>query len=339
MSRRITLKDIAKRYGVSIAAVSYAMRNDPRIPPSTRSAIQKLAAEMGYRPDPFLSALVSYRPDVKVKSLMGEIAIIHPCERNSPHTVLFRRHRDSFGKRMTDHGYVVTDLYLDELKFSSKRLRQILLARNIRGVAIGWGFQRGMLADFPWDEFVVISTERVIIHPSLDRISMNHFRSVQDVMDKIRARGHRRIGLIYHNDAPTVVKKNLIGSYFAEITLGAGKRIPCLPAFEYTRNESAERFLKWFRKNRPEALLAHRRVEHGFFHSAGIRFPVDCGYAVAEIDDAEPGLDSGIYVAETMGQTLADMLVRKVATYANVNLESKGTMVMVNGVWHDGITL
>lgn len=338
MGRRITLKDIAAHCGVSIAAVSYAMRDNPRIPLKTRLAIRKVAEKLGYRPDPFLSALVSYRPDVKTARLLGEVAVLHPCEKSSPHTQLFRFHRACFGKRMAEHGYSVSDLYLDTLDYSSKRLRQILLTRNIRGLVLGWGFQADTLADFPWQEFVVVSTERAIVHPSLDRISMNHFRSVREVMDKIHARGHRRIGLVYHDDAPLVVKKNLLGSYLAEMEM-AGELDARLHAFEYVRGESPARFRKWLGASRPDAILSHRRIDPAFFEKAKVRFPDDCGYAVAEIDDAEPGVDSGVYVVEAMGQTLANMLVRKIVTYDTVNMNAEGQILFVSGVWHDGVTL
>ncbi|AHF90540.1 LacI family transcriptional regulator [Opitutaceae bacterium TAV5] len=338
MGRRITLKDIAAQCGVSVAAVSYAMRDNPRIPAKTRDAIRRVAEELGYRPDPFLSALVSYRPDVKAQRLLGEVAVIHPCAKDSSHTRLFRFHRESFGCSMAAYGYSVSDFYLDTLGYSSRRLRQILLARNIRGLVLGWGFQPDSLAGFPWQEFVVVSTERVIVHPSIDRISMNHFRSVRVVMERIRAKGHRRIGLIYHDDAPLVVKKNLLGSYLAEMEM-AGQLDARLHAFEYTRGESTARFRKWLRASHPDALLSHRSIDPAFFEKAGLAFPQDCGYAVAEIDDAEPGHDAGVYVVEAMGQTLASMLVRKIVTYDNVNMAVEGQIVLVNGVWHDGVTL
>jgi len=338
VGRRITLKDIAAHCGISVAAVSYAMRDHPRIPERTRLAVRRAAEKLGYRPDPFLSALVSYRPNVKTARLLGEVAVLYPCEKNSPHTSLFRFHRDCFGKRMAEHGYSVSDLYLDALDYSAKRLRQILHARNIRGLVLAWGFEPQTLADFPWREFVVVSTERVIVHPCLDRISMNHFRAVRVVMEKIRARGHHRIGLLYHDDAPLVVKKNLLGSYLAEMEM-AGELDARLHAFEYERGESPARFKKWFRASRPDVLLSHRRIDPGFFEKARLRFPDDCGYAVAEIDDAEPGHDSGVYVVESMGQTLANMLVRKIVTYDNVNMDIEGQILLVNGVWHDGVTL
>lgn len=338
MGRRITLKDIAASCGVSVAAVSYALRDNPRIPAVTRATIRKAADALGYRPDPYLSALVSYRPDVKTNRMLGEVAVIYPCEKNSPHSRLFQLHRECFGKRMAEHGYSVSDFYLNTLDYSAKRLRQILLTRNIRGLVLGWGFEPGTLADFPWDEFVVVSTERVIVHPSIDRISINHFRAIRDVMDKIRAKGHERIGLIYHDDAPLAVKKNLLGSYLAEMEM-AGKLDTRLRAFEYTRGETPARFLKWLRASRPDALLSHRRIEPAFFKKAGVTFPADYGYAVAEIDDADPGIESGAYVVETMGRTLANILVRKIVTYDKVALDVDGQILLVNGVWHDGVTL
>ncbi len=335
---RITLKDVAACCGVSVAAVSYALHDNPRISEATRLAIRKAADKLGYRPDPFLSALVSYRSNVKVARVQGEVAVLYPCRKTSPHSRLFRFHRESFGRRMADQGYSVSDFYLDTIDYASKRLRQILLARNIRGLVLGWGFEPQTLADFPWQEFVVVSTERVIVHSSIDRISMNHSRAIRDVMEKVRNKGHRRVGLIYYDDTPLAVKKNLLGGYLVEMEM-AGELDARLHVFEHRRGESPERFRKWLRESKPDALLSHRRIDHAFFEKAGVKFPRDYGYAVAEIDDANPGVDSGVYVVDTMGQILANTLVRKMVTYDSVSLETEGHIMLVNGVWHDGVTL
>ena len=50
-SGRVTLKDIAQRCGYTANTVSRALRNDEKLPQSTRSAIQNLAREMGYVPN------------------------------------------------------------------------------------------------------------------------------------------------------------------------------------------------------------------------------------------------------------------------------------------------
>lgn len=338
VGRRITLKDIAAKCGVSVATVSYALRGDPRICKQTALAVRTAAEQLGYRPDPLLSALISYRPDVRSERLKGEVAMLYPCEKASPRTRLFQVHRECFGQRMREHGYSVSDFYLDTLGYSGKRLRQILLARNIRGVALAWGFEVKTLPDFPWQEFVVVSTERVMVHPHLDRISMNHFRAIRVVMDKIRAKGHTRIALIFHDDTPPVVKKNILGSYLVEMQ-AAGKAPGPLTPFEYIRGESPARFLRWFRATKPTALLSAGLIDPAFFEEAGLSFPHDCGFAVAEIDESAPRRNSGIYVGTVMGQTLADLLMRKIVTYDNVSLRAEGQLLLVNGVWHDGETL
>src|SRR6218665_3923840 len=60
-SRRVTLRDIAKEIGVTPMTVSRALRNQTRISEAMRAKIQAKAAELGYQPDPALTALVHYR--------------------------------------------------------------------------------------------------------------------------------------------------------------------------------------------------------------------------------------------------------------------------------------
>ena len=56
-SGRVTLKDIALRCGYSANTVSRALRDDEKLPQSTRTAIQNLAQEMGYVPNNSARAL------------------------------------------------------------------------------------------------------------------------------------------------------------------------------------------------------------------------------------------------------------------------------------------
>lgn len=55
----VTLKDIAKKIGVSDATVSMALRNHPQISRARRKQICELAKQMGYRPNPMGRALKS----------------------------------------------------------------------------------------------------------------------------------------------------------------------------------------------------------------------------------------------------------------------------------------
>lgn len=60
-----TLKDIAKRCGVSTATVSYVVNNSPqRVLPATRDRVLKAVEEMGYQPNAYARALKGIRTPV-----------------------------------------------------------------------------------------------------------------------------------------------------------------------------------------------------------------------------------------------------------------------------------
>jgi LacI family transcriptional regulator len=59
--KRITIKDIATRAGVSLRTVSLVMNNSGRISEATRKRVLELAAAMNYRPNPIAQSLVNRR--------------------------------------------------------------------------------------------------------------------------------------------------------------------------------------------------------------------------------------------------------------------------------------
>ncbi len=73
---RTTQSDVAKKAGVHISTVSLALRNHPRIPVETRNRIHKIAKELGYTPDPMLSALANYRERGRPVTFHGTLAWI-----------------------------------------------------------------------------------------------------------------------------------------------------------------------------------------------------------------------------------------------------------------------
>lgn len=56
-NRPVTIKDIAEKLSISVSTVSRALKNNPEISLQTREAVQKLAKELNYRPNPLAVAL------------------------------------------------------------------------------------------------------------------------------------------------------------------------------------------------------------------------------------------------------------------------------------------
>lgn len=66
----VTIKDVAKAAGVSIASVSRVMSGQPGVGPATRKRIQRVARELGYRPHSAARGLV--------KQQTGNIGLVIP---------------------------------------------------------------------------------------------------------------------------------------------------------------------------------------------------------------------------------------------------------------------
>jgi DNA-binding LacI/PurR family transcriptional regulator len=75
--RRIGIKDVAERAGVSITTVSHALSGKGRLPDATRRRVQEVARELGYTPDPTARSLARGRSGLvaTVVSAPGDASI------------------------------------------------------------------------------------------------------------------------------------------------------------------------------------------------------------------------------------------------------------------------
>ena len=71
------MADIAARLGVSRIAVSMALRDHHRISLELRKKVRRVAKEMGFVPDPFLSALAAHRQQRVTTKEHGVLAWIN----------------------------------------------------------------------------------------------------------------------------------------------------------------------------------------------------------------------------------------------------------------------
>ena len=79
MRHQVTIKDIAKQLGVSVATVSRALRDLPDIHPDTKKLVLDLAKELDYQPNVLATSLVKSKtktlglivPDLDIISFLS----------------------------------------------------------------------------------------------------------------------------------------------------------------------------------------------------------------------------------------------------------------------------
>ena len=72
------MRHIAERAGVTQATVSMALANHPRISVATRQRVAKLAEELGYRPNAYVSALMRARRTGRSLEGRPVLALVSP---------------------------------------------------------------------------------------------------------------------------------------------------------------------------------------------------------------------------------------------------------------------
>jgi len=187
-------KDIAKACGFTTATVSMALRDDHRIPEATREKIKRMAAKLGYRPDPALSALAAYRSRNRPTGKRETIGILNawPMENSLP--AFFQEHVDYACERADQLGYETELFSVPDSGKEQARLSRMLDARNVRGLLVGPVPVDRPEVHLDWRRFSATTIGYSLRFPELHFAASNHLQTVETAYNLLESRGYRRIG-------------------------------------------------------------------------------------------------------------------------------------------------
>lgn len=121
---KVTLRDIARRVGMTPATISKALRDGDDISEATRKKVKKIANEMGYRPNILARSLVQRR------SFM--LGVVVPNLRIS----FFSEVTRGIYERARERGYEAIIMVNDEISENEERNLEFLSALGMDGILI-----------------------------------------------------------------------------------------------------------------------------------------------------------------------------------------------------------
>ncbi len=333
--RIVTIRDIARSAGVSHTTVSLALRNNSRISEKQRLRIQKVAAKMGYRPDPMLSALSNYRLKNQPHPVRAALAWLNPW--HNPKQLRSYHEFDLYWKGASETafklGYHLEEFPMQEIPI--QRLEQVLMARNIQGILIppvrgkvDWG-------GFDWSHFCVIRFGRIKKFPKMHFVTSAQAQNAMLAFDKIRSKGYKRIGFVGIREY-----KQTFGAGFlwAQQELPPRQRLPLL-LLEPSATSRARReaLREWVGKNKPDALFTTEKELPGALASMSYRIPEDIALAASSVIDIP--IDAGINQnSEEIGRIATLSLISLINDMAR-GIPSIQHEYLVEGCWVDGKSL
>jgi LacI family transcriptional regulator len=338
MPAQVTLQDVADRAGVHRSTVALALRESPRIPAETRRRICAIAAEMSYRQNPLVAALMqSRRSGNAVKDVTLAYVTNYPTRygwrpENHDRPDFFPGAVD----RARDFGYKLEHFWLAEEGMTPARFCDILAARGINGMIVGRLPPGQYTLELAWRRFSCVALGMTLRDPVLHHVTENHFDTVWQAMEQCQHRGYRRIGFVFSgaNDSPRVGDRWLSGYLGYQQRLPANQRLPLCP--NIPANEAV--FGQWLRKERPDALVVtHSKPALAWLERLGKRIPQDLG--VVELE-ARPEFDcAGVYYdPRKIGALAVDLLIGQLHRNES-GVPTDPHEVMLTGVWRDGHTL
>jgi Transcriptional regulators len=335
------LKDVAAAAGVSVMTVSLALRNHTSLPEATRTRVQKIAAKIGYRPDPNISQLME-RVRAKKPSRTGTVlAYLTAHEqrfswKNSPTQ---RDYHDGAARRAHDLGYQLEDFWLREPNMTDARLSRILRNRGIEGVIVAPLQHPGELfADFEWEHFSVVElgySQRNLHH---HRCCNQQFQSMMLLLDRLLQAGYQRIGLAMGPGEDERANHHWRAAYLTTLSLLPPKQTSNLPMLlaedtTWTRDN----FASWLRNTKPDVVVTVGTDVQTWLKELKLRTPQDIALANVDLNETMPHVTGINQNALRVGAASVDLLLSLMRT-GERGLPATPRTLMVDGVFVQGRT-
>ncbi len=351
MNDRITMAQVAARAGVHATTVSLALRNHPSIPVATRDRIRGIAAEMGYRPDPALSALATYRHAKLPRRDIPALAYLTHWDTEwgwkQPHA-----HASFFAGaqgRAEALGFRLEHFWLGEPGMSHRRLSDILAARGITGILVSSHLpEHDRALQLDWPRFSAVKIDCLPREPDLHHVTNDQRAIAQLAVRRCLAAGYRRIGMVIPYWWDDFVDLAWSAGFLAEQhRLPEEERIPILfyadedpSSAVATGRESlvpSQAFSEWFGRHRPEVILSKAEFVRPRLEQLGVAVPHDVAYVELYLvpDGATAGVRNN---CERVGEMAVAALVG-LMQQNSFGIPEIPTAMLVEGTWFDGKTL
>jgi LacI family transcriptional regulator len=334
--KRVTLAQIAARACVHTTTVSLALRNNPRLPIETRERLQALAREMGYAPDPWLQALVSYRSRLNERKNPPKLAYITNWNTRwgwkdvTAHPDFYKGAEE----KAHDLGFSLEHFWMREPGLTHTRLSEILKTRGIFGLIVASHVREiDDVLQFDWASFSAVKIDFFPHEPQLPVVTNNHFQIVRLAMQKAKSKGYRRIAFVMDEGWDISVDHLWsAGFLWEQQSLPKSDRIP---AYLFPNSEPLD---DWLRRNKPDVVISKSEFVIPVFESMGRHVPDDIAFIDIFLENNDTKYAGVKQSYNAVGALAVEILAGQMQQNRR-GIQPIPTQTCVEGIWYDGASL
>lgn len=268
MPTSITLQILARRAGLSVAAVSYALRGSPKVSAETVARVRELAGRLGYRPNARVAELMSHIRSAR-PSRGGDVLALVWLEGTRSEANEFSRAVQAGASRRADaRGFLLESFWLEEVEGSARRLADILRARGVAGVVFAPVQRRTRVElDWPWDAFALAVIGMAEWNQAVSRAGHHHFEAMRLALRSLAAAGARCPACWLHREDDERAHRGWRAAWLAADIPGASRRLRLAGATDKTPAVESPR--AWLERMKPDALVVSHVGELETLRAAG----------------------------------------------------------------------
>ncbi len=327
----VSLRQIARACGVSVATASRALGGHKAVHGETRAAILAAARRQGYDRNALVGQLMSHVRGARAQRFLGNLALIHVPSPGQPRLLpAHRRIIAGARERARALGFHLADFSVSRDGLDAAGYARMLRARGTHGVIFIYTEPTGALADFPWAGFSAIGIDYGQREPLLHTVCLDHYLALSGALARLQAAGYERIGLFLEQ-----FKDERIGHKWSAAFTAfqrASRAIGQVPPLIRPRLAEAE-FRRWHRAHRPDLVVGHLDAAVGWLpHRARTDF-----FSLNWNARTRPcaGLDLRM---ELQGAVAAETLIAQLQR-GERGLPAEPRTIMVKAAWVGGPTL
>lgn len=332
----VSLQQIADQAGVTKATVSLALKNHPRISDATKKRIQALAKQLGYRPNPELSKLMSATKTgpLENQGVLGFIRSGPTKDWYLVEKILF----SELSRAAQSHGYTLEPFWLTDPQSSPERINRIMWTRGIEGLIIPMihpelFHQGARTLPVDWQKFCVVEVSDTLNEPPISGVRHNHYKGMLTTLAKLEVAGYHRIGLSMWQDVELRTHHRWSAVYllWKEIR-GLSNELPLFLPDVY----DTQSLLRWVEKNQLDVVVSPGLEVYRMLREGGVDIPGDLGYATLDQWGVDSEAVTGINQDVTsQAQIAIDLLIGQIHR-ADIGIPKNPIYALHPGVWCQG---
>lgn len=263
----VTLKDVAKEAGVSIATVSCALSGTKPVRPATKNKIMDAVEKLRYVPNAAARSLKS--------TSSKNIGVILPEMKNRFYTEIF----DGLSSYLQNHGYFISIAFSNESPDIEQTKIDEFVSQNVAGIVLvtcqpsNASFFRTHILQYEIP-LLFLDREAEILPGSF--LGFNNYDSAYRITENLIQKGMQDFAVMCGSTDFSTEQEIIRGCSDALAASNRGLNSPRICITNMTREDAFNGFMRCYSKTIPEVLFASTREI-----ASGIQTAVDyCGFSL-----------------------------------------------------------